>query len=251
MVITAVALITLTLVWWFISIVAGTSALPAPPKVWDAFVRLMTVGDPITGHAMSVHIIASLQRFAIGFLIAFAVAVPLGLLIGYSRLLADFTKPIIEVLRPIAPIAWAPVFTLGLFGLIWGPIMVVFIGIIFPLLTSTIFGVQKIDKNLIDAARTLGSNKLQTFYKVMFPCTVPYIMSGIKIGLGIGWMCIIAAEMISATGEGLGFFLFSVANNGSWSFVFVGIILISILGILTTGVAEYAHKVIAKRTGLE
>jgi len=200
---------------------------------------------------MGVHILASLQRFAIGFLIAFAAAVPLGLLIGYSRLLSDFTRPIIEVLRPIAPIAWAPVFTLGLFGLIWGPIMVVFIGIIFPLLTNTIFGVQKIDRNLIDAARTLGADKTQTFFKVMFPCTVPYIMSGIKIGLGIGWMCIIAAEMISTSGEGLGFYLFSVANNGSWPFVFVGIILISILGILTTGVAEYAHKIMAKRMGME
>ena len=211
----------------------------------------MSTGDPITGHPMTVHILASLKRFAIGFVIAFVVAVPLGLLIGYSKLLADFTKPIIEVLRPIAPIAWAPVFIMGLFGILWGPIMVVFIGILFPMLTNTIFGVQKIDKNLIDAARTLGANKFQTFYKVMFPCTIPYIMSGIKIGLGIGWMCIIAAEMISTTGEGLGLFLYTVANNGSWPFVFVGIILISILGILTTGVAEYAHKIMAKRTGLE
>ena len=248
--ISIISIVALTLIWWFASIAADTPALPSPLKVWDAFVRVMNTGDPVTGHPMSVHIIASLKRFAIGFAIAFAVAVPFGLLIGYSRLLSDFTKPIIEVLRPIAPIAWAPVFIMGLFGILWGPIMVVFIGILFPMLTNTIFGVQKIDKNLIDAARTLGANKTQTFYKVMFPCTVPYIMSGIKIGLGIGWMCIIAAELYSGYNGGIGAFIFA-QSSWSWPNVYVGIIFVSILGLLTTGLAEYAHKQIVKRMGME
>jgi len=249
--ISAVSLATLLYVWWIVSIIVDTAAIPAPPRVWDAFVRLFSTGDPITGHPMSVHIISSLERFGLGFLITFAVAVPLGLLIGYSKILYDFTKPIIEVLRPIAPIAWAPIFILGIWGFGWGPVMVVFVGIFFPLLTSTIFGVQKIDQTLIDASKTLGANKMQIFYKVMFPCTVPYIMNGIKVGLGIGWMCIIAAEMISVEGKGLGFFLYSAASMGGWPFVFVGIILISILGLLTIGISEYAHKIVNKRAGME
>jgi len=249
--ISVVSLVTLLYVWWIVSIVVGSVAIPAPPQVWDAFVRLMTGNDPITGHSMWTHIFSSLERFISGFLLTFAIAVPLGLLIGYSRTLYEFSKPIIEVLRPIAPIAWAPIFIIGIWGFGWGPVMVVFVGIFFPLLTSTIFGVQKIDQNLIDASKTLGANKLQTFYKVMFPCTVPYIMNGIKIGLGIGWMCIIAAEMISVEGKGLGFFIFSTANLGGWPFVFVGIILISILGLLTIGLAEYAQRTVAKRTGME
>jgi NitT/TauT family transport system permease protein len=122
---------------------------------------------------------------------------------------------------------------------------------VFPLLTNTIFGVKKIEPSLIDAAKTLGANKMQTFYKVMFPCTVPYIMNGVKIGLGIGWMCIIAAEMITQYNGGLGFFIISNSNTGNWANAFVGIILISILGLLTIGLAERAHNIITKRMGME
>jgi len=248
--ITAVSLAALLMIWWILSIVIKTSAIPAPPAVWDSFVYLFEHGDKVTGYSMWDHIIASLKRFAVAFVIAFAVAVPAGLLIGYSKVLDDFTKPIIEVLRPIAPIAWAPVLVFAI-DRVWGPILVVFIGIFFPLLTNTIFGVKKIDTGLVDASKTLGANKTQTFYKVMFPCTVPYIMNGVKIGLGIGWMCIIAAEMVAPYGGGLGYFISMHAFNGSWPAVYVGIILISILGLLTIGLAERAHKIIAKRTGLE
>ncbi|MCL2786388.1 MAG: ABC transporter permease [Methanomassiliicoccaceae archaeon] len=248
--ISAVSLAALIMVWWIISIYVETSAIPEPPAVWNAFVNLMVNGDTVSGYTMGQHVIASLERFALGFAIAFAVAVPLGLLIGCSKMLDDFSRPIIEVLRPIAPIAWAPVLVFAI-DRTWGPILVVFIGIVFPLLTNTVFGVKKIDPTLIDAGRTLGANKLQTFYKVMLPCTVPYIMSGIKIGLGIGWMCIIAAEMVAPYGGGLGYFINVHAFNGSWPFVFVGIILISILGLITIGLAERAHKTIAKRMGME
>jgi NitT/TauT family transport system permease protein len=234
--ITAISLTALIMVWWIASIIFETKAIPAPPEVWDAFMRLMEYGDTVSGYTMMQHVIASLERFALGFMIAFAIAVPLGLLIGCSKVLDEFTRPIIEVLRPIAPIAWAPVLVFAI-DRTWGPILVVFIGIFFPLITNTIFGVKKIDPNLVDAGRTLGASKMQTFYKVMFPCTVPYIMNGIKIGLGIGWMCIIAAEMVAPYGGGLGFFISVHAFNGSWPFVFVGIILISILGLLTTGIA--------------
>ena len=250
MLITAVSLTALIMVWWIASIAFGTRAIPSPPAVWDAFVNLMVNGDTVSGYSMIEHVMASLGRFVTGFMLALAVAVPLGLLIGYSRTLNDFTKPVIEVLRPIAPIAWAPVLVFAI-DRVWGPILVVFIGIVFPLLTNTIFGVKKIDPNIIDAGRTLGANKLQTFYKVMFPCTVPYIMSGVKIGLGIGWMCIIAAEMVAPYGGGLGYFISIHSFNGSWPFIFVGIIFISILGLLTTGIAERAHKIISKRMGSE
>jgi len=237
-------------VWWVASVAIGSPAIPAPPAVWEAFVNLMNHGDRILGYTMMDHVSISLERFLLGFAIAFAVAVPLGLLIGYSKTLDEFTKPVLELLRPIAPIAWAPILLFAA-GYIWAPILVVFIGIVFPLLTNTIFGVKKIDKNLMDAARTLGANKLQTFYKVMFPCTVPYIMSGIKIGLGIGWMCIIAAELYTQLNGGIGTFILAHTTVGNWANGFVGIIFISIMGLLTVGLAEYAHKVIVKRMGME
>ncbi len=249
--ITVTSLTMLVLAWWLGAVTLDITFLPTPLRVYEAFWRLIDVGDIATGLTLQDHIVASLRRFAGGFLIAFAVAVPLGLMMGYSRTAEEFSNPIIEVLRPIAPMAWAPLFILAM-GVVTGPMMVVFIGVFFPVLSNTVFGVKKIDTHMIDAARTLGANNLQTFYKVMLPCTVPYIMNGVKIGLGIGWMCIVAAEMIMAKGGGVGYFILNNAEQvGNWPNVFVGLIIISFLGIITTGIAERVHRIIITRMGME
>jgi len=251
MLITVTSLAFLIYVWWIAAIIINTPAIPTPDHVWDALLRLFGPdGDKQTGLSMWEHMYASLKRFLGGFAIAFAVAVPLGLFIGYSKFLDEFTKPIIEVLKPIAPIAWAPVLIFAT-TLTMGPILVVFVGIFFPLLYNTIFGVKKIEPNLIDAAKTLGAGNGQIFYKVMFPCTVPFIMNGMRIGFGIGWMCIVAAEMIAPLGGGMGYFISLQSVLSNWPNVFVGLIIISILGLLTTGLADYAYRKIAKRMGME
>ena len=248
---TAASLVTLVYIWWILAIIINTPVIPTPDLVWDAFLNLFRNGDVHTGLSMWDHIFASLKRFIGGFILAFVVAVPLGLLIGYSKFLDEFTRPILEVLKPIAPIAWAPVFIFAT-TITVGPILVVFIGIFFPLLYNTIFGVKKIDSNLIDASKTLGASNGTIFYKVMLPCTTPFIMNGIRIGFGIGWMCIVAAEMIAPIGGGIGFF---ISMQGltlyNWPNVFVGLGIIALLGILTTGLADYAYKIIAKRMGME
>jgi len=248
--ITIVSLSLLVLVWWMIALLIDIPYLPTPVRVYDAFWRLMEFGDVATGLTMGEHVQSSLQRFAGGFAIAFAIAVPLGLAMGYSQTTEEFSNPIIEVIRPIAPMAWAPLFILSM-GALLGPMMVVFIGVFFPVLSNTIFGVKKIDPYMVDAARTLGANNLQVFYKVMFPCTVPFIMNGIKIGLGIGWMCIVAAEMIIAFGGGVGYFILTQSQIGNWSNVFVGLFLVSALGILTTGLADRVHRIVVRRVGME
>lgn len=248
--ITLSSLVSFILIWWVLSITTNIPYFPNPERTWGAFELLMERGDLATGLTLWQNVEASLNRFAGGFLIAFAVAIPLGLALGYSETVEEFAKPMIEVLRPIAPIAWAPLFVLAL-GTSLGPIMVVFIGVFFPLLSNTIFGVKKIDRHLVDAAKTLGANEYQIFYKVMLPCTVPYIMNGIRIGLGIGWMCIVAAEMIAPFGGGVGYFINSQAQIGNWPNVFVGLGIISVLGIMTTGLADYIHKIISQRMGLE
>ncbi|MDI3482967.1 MAG: sulfonate transport system permease protein [Candidatus Methanomethylophilaceae archaeon] len=248
--ITVISLVCLILAWWVLAIVLQSPYLPKPDRVWRAFLRLLEFGDVATGLTLWDHILSSLRRFVGGFVIAFIMAVPLGLLMGYSRLMEEFTSPIIEVLRPIAPMAWAPLFIMAM-GVVLGPMMVVFVGVFFPVLSNTIFGVKKVDPYLIDAARTLGANDLQVFYKVILPSTIPYIMNGVRVGLGIGWMCIVAAEMILAFGGGIGYFILSQSNIGNWPNVFVGIAIVSILGILTTGLADRAHVIISRRMGLE
>lgn len=244
------SLIIFVLIWWNIALLLKTAAIPTPDKVWDAFINLFQNGDPVTGLSMWDNIYESLKRFVAGFAIALVIAIPVGLLLGYSPTIREFSTPVMEILRPIAPIAWAPVFLFAT-NIIWGPILVVFVGIFFPLMTNTMFGVTKIDQNVIDASKTLGASRAQTFYKVVFPATTPYMMNGIRVGLGIGWMCIVAAEMYASYGGGIGYFISVQASVGYWPNVFVGIAVIAILGILTTGVADLIYKKISKRMGME
>ena len=244
------AIIFFVLLWWDVSLIVNTAVIPTPMDAFEALLKLFREGDIVSGYTMWHHIWISLQRFLLGLVIAIVVAVPFGLIIGSSMSIKDFTSPIIEILRPIAPIAWAPILVFAI-GYNWGPIAVVFIGIFFPLLTNTIFGVQKIDKVLVDAARTMGANKSQIFRTVTLPCAVPYVMNGIRIGSGIGWMCIVASELYASSGGGIGYFVGLQASIGFWPNVYAGIIVIAILGIMTTALFEYIYKVVVNRMGME
>lgn len=248
--ITVLSLIVFVWIWWMVSMIADKPAIPTPMETIEALINLINNGDPVTGKSLWTYISSSMSKFIEGFLLALVVAVPIGLALGSSKLLREFFTPMIEVLRPIAPIAWAPIFII-LFGFKQGAMLVVFIGIVFPLLTNIIFGVTKMDRSLIDAAKTLGASGTQIFLKILLPNTVPYIMNGIKVGLGIGWMCIVAAELYASPVGGLGFYLSSMIEASSYPEAFAGIIVIAILGLLTTGVAEYIHKLVSRRMGLD
>ena len=236
--------------WWMISLLYNDPAIPDPGKTFSALRDLIANGDRFTGLTLSAYIKASLTKFAKGFLLACAAAIPAGLVLGYFKPLREFTEPWVEILRPIAPIAWAPIFII-LFGYTNGAMMVVFIGIFFPLLTNVTFGVTKIDSVLLDAARTLGASPLQVFIKVLVPSTVPYVLNGIKVGLGVGWMCIVAAELYATPLGGIGFYVANMITFGAYDYAFAGIVVIAVLGLLTTGVAEMLSRIINKRMGID
>ena len=252
----AISLMVLLWVWWIVSAIVqksldlNSSPLANPKDAFAALIDLMKNGDPLEHRSLWSWVWSSLLKFIKGFLLALAIALPLGLLMGNFKFVREFFTPWIEVLRPIAPIAWAPIFVI-IFQATNGSIMVVFVGIFFPLLTNVIFGVQKIDQVLVDAAKTLGASNLQIFIKVLVPSTIPYLMNGIKIGLGIGWMCIVAAELYNTTLGGIGYFVKFMIDNSSYDYAFAGIIIIAVLGLLTTGVAEYISKVVSRRMGVD
>ncbi len=248
--ITVISLVAFVVIWWEVSLLAGTPAIPTPIQTWNALVDLVQNGDSMTGVSLSTYIGSSLTTFIKGFLLALVVAVPLGLILGTFKTANEFATPVIEILRPIAPIAWAPIFMLAI-NYETGPMLVVFVGIFFPLLTNVIFGVKKIDSSLVDAAKTLGASQAQTFQKVLIPSTVPYVMNGIKVGLGIGWMCIVAAELYATPLGGIGFYLAEQATAGYWPGAYAAIVVIAILGLLTTGVADYIHRFVSKRMGID
>ncbi len=248
-IITVTSLVCFVFAWWDVSVLANSTAIPSPADTWEALRDLVANGDPLTGKSIWDYIWSSMKTFLQGFVLALLVSIPLGLVIGYSKAIREFANPVIEVLRPIAPIAWAPIFILAI-NYTLGPVLVVFVGIFFPLLTNVVFGVQKIDSKLMDAARTMGASSAQVFYKVMVPSAVPYLMNGVKVGLGIGWMCIVAAELYAPQLSGIGFYLSEQATAGFWPGAFAAIAVIAVLGLLTTGVAEYVHKTIMKRMGM-
>jgi len=169
---------------------------------------------------------------------------------GFSKRADEFSKPIVEIFRPIPPIAWAPILVIAM-GVILGPIVVVFVGVFFPLLSNVIFGVKSIDPLLTDAARTLGAKRTDLFSKVILPSTVPYMMTGIRIGLGIGWMCIVAAEFIAAVGGGVGQYIIFKTQVGRYDQVFAALIVIAILGLMTTEFSGYIEKKVSKWMGLK
>lgn len=249
--VTVASLIIFIYVWWIAAMLANKSVLPTPYRAFEALLHLIKDGDPVQkGRTLWSLIWLSILKLGKGFGLAFITALPIGLLLGNFKLFREFFSPWIEMMRPIAPIAWAPIFVI-LFTVGNGPIMVVFIGIFFPLLTNIIFGVQKIDRTLVDAARTLGASDWQIFTKVLAPSAVPYVMNGIKTGLGVGWMCIVAAELYNTTLSGIGYYIKFMIDCSRYDYAFAGIIVIGILGFLTTGLAECLSRVVSKRMGVD
>ena len=225
--------------------------IPYPVDVAKAF--LASFSSPIPGPEVYIWtlIAASLKRVLLGFAIALAIALPIGLLMGAFKTVEGLGKPVVELIRPIPPIAWAPVFLFA-FKAFWGPIAVVFVGAFFPLLINIIFGVRSVDPILIDAARTLGASKKHLFTKVIVPSTLPYLMTGVKVALGIAWMCIVAAEMLPVRGGGgLGYAIWTITDIGRYDYIFAIMLFIGILSILTTGLAGQFERRVYKWMGMK
>jgi len=244
------AIITFVAAWWLFSLYLNLAYLPSPDKVVIAFFTSFEKTEMSLGTNMWGNIAASLQRFGIGFVFALGLALPIGLIMGFIKMADSFFKPLVELFRPIPPVAWVPVFLL-IFGIFWGPVMVIFLGVFFPLLSNIIFGVKSVDQPLIDAARTMGANRITLFKKVIFPYTIPFIMTGITIGLGIGWMCIVAAEMIGAVGGGVGYYIYYSESIGRYEFMYAGMAVIAALGIGTVGVSHYVENKLNRRMGVK
>lgn len=248
--ITICSLVAFVAVWWALSIILEVEYLPPPDVVLEAFIQSFTQIDPITGRTMWDNIYASLRRVVLGFVVAFLLALPMGLVMGFSKLAEEAGRPIVEVFRPIPPLAWAPLLIVAL-GILWGPVIVVFVGVFFPLLSNTIFGVKNVDPSLLDAARTLGATRGVLFQKVILPATLPFLMTGVRIGLGVGWMCIVAAEFIAAAGGGVGYYILIQSNVGRYEYVFAGLAVIAILGLATTELSGYVEKRVSKWMGMK
>jgi ABC-type nitrate/sulfonate/bicarbonate transport system permease component len=205
--------------------------LPSPVEIVYGFKDLLVIGVP-PGHLLHNHMFYSLYRVVLGYAAASLLAIPLGLLMGWSAKLLKMIRPLVEVVRPIPPLAWIPIAILW-FGIgIKSAAFIIFLGAFFPILLNTISGVLSISPILIEAARTLHAKEKDIFLKVLFPGTVPSIYVGMRIGIGIGWMTLVAAEFTGVKeGYGLGYMIMTARDIQRPDEILAGMLVIGVIGL--------------------
>jgi len=202
--------------------------LPSPLAVLDAGWTMMQ--KPFAGNLLQAHILASLQRFAMGFGLAALIGVPLGLVMGRYRVIDDAVSPVFEGLRFIAPLAWVPFAALWFGTGIGGPVLVIFTGAFPPCVINAYRGAKFVEPRLIEAARMLGVGNARMVSEVLLPASVPSIVAGLRISAGLGWQSLIGAELIVAS-SGIGYLMVKGQSNISTAIVMSGMIAIGIVGV--------------------
>lgn len=211
--------------------------VPTPAEVLQKVVEVNQSGKFLLNIGISV------RRILIGFSIAVVLGSLLGLLIGRYRVMRDLLFPICEVLRPIPAIAWVPMAIM-----LWPTnevsiVFITFLGSFFPILINTIHGVHSIDPVLIRAARSLGANEFRLFANVILPGAMPHIFTGFSVGMGVAWVSLIAAEMISGQ-FGVGYFTWEAYSLVSYAEIGLGMITIGVLGLVCSGVIQVTGKLL-------
>jgi nitrate/nitrite transport system permease protein len=185
----------------------------------------------------------SLARVAVGFLLAMAVAIPLGFLIGMSPLMNKAFDPFVQVLKPISPLAWMPLALYTLKDSNVSGVFVIFICSIWPMLLNTAFGVSAVKREWLNVASTLEVSPLRKAFRVILPAAAPTILTGMRISMGIAWLVIVAAEMLVG-GTGIGYFVWNEWNNLSLTNVIFAILVIGVVGMLLDLMFAKAQKAV-------
>jgi NitT/TauT family transport system permease protein len=223
--------------WWLAVIATASVIFPTPWGVVTGTLELLNDGT------LWRHIGASLMRVGTGFALAVCVAVPLGLWMGWVRGIYHTLNPLFQILRPISPIAWIPI------AILWfgvgnaSPIYLIFISSVFPMVVQTTVGVHTIEKRYLRAAENFGVSRATLFKQVVIPAVLPQVLVGMRIGLGVAWLVVVAAEMI-ALRSGLGYMIMDSRNAGNrYDLVIAGMIIIGLIGLSLDGTMRLLERV--------
>ncbi|HKR33459.1 MAG TPA: ABC transporter permease [Steroidobacteraceae bacterium] len=223
--------------WWTTVVVTRSVIFPTPWDVVSGTFELLRDGS------LYRHIGASLMRVGTGFLLAVCVAVPLGLWMGWVRGAYSTLNPIFQILRPISPIAWIPI------AILWfgvgnaSPIYLIFISSVFPMVVQTTVGVHTIEKRYLRAAENFGVSRHTLFTQVVIPAVLPQVIVGMRIGLGVAWLVVVAAEMI-ALHSGLGYMIMDSRNAGNrYDLVVAGMVIIGLIGLSLDGFMRMLERI--------
>ena len=229
--------------WWLIVVESHSVIFPTPWQVVTGIVELIRNGT------LWRDIGASLLRVGLGFSLAVLIAVPLGLWLGWVKGAYSTLNPLFQILRPISPIAWIPI------AILWfgvgdaSPIYLIFISSVFPMIVQTTAGVHTIERRYLRAAQNFGVSRSRLFRQVVIPAVLPQIIVGMRIGLGVAWLVVVAAEMI-ALHSGLGYLIIDSRNAGNrYDLVIAGMIVIGLIGLMLDGAMRLleGHKLVRWR----
>ena len=231
------ALITsLIALWWVVVVQTESVIFPTPLQVVTGTLELAADGT------LWEHIVASLLRVGAGFLLSILVALPLGLWMGRVEGAYRTLNPLFQIMRPISPIAWIPL------AILWfgvgnvSPIFLIFLASVFPMIVQTASGVHTIEKRYLRAAENFGVSRSTLFRQVIIPAVLPEIIVGMRIGLGVAWLVVVAAEMI-ALRSGLGYLIMDSRNAGNrYDLVIAGMLIIGVIGLVLDGLMRFLEN---------
>lgn len=235
-------LVPLLLLAWELGVRTGlvNPNLFPPPSAIFAALRDLSEAGMLWGDAL-----ASVTRVSIGFTFAALAGISLGLLLGRAPRLAAYLMPLIEMIRPISVIAWIPI-TILWFGLGDRPAwFIIALGAFFPIFTNTYLGARSVSELHVRVARCFGAGRVVFLRKVLLPSALPYILAGLRIGLGAGWMCVIAAELISAT-SGLGYMIQMARTTIETEKVLAGMVVIGFIGFAMNSAMLWLERVLTR-----
>lgn len=218
--------------WALIS--QASPSLPGPVKTWESAKEVFA--DPFyqngpNDQGIGWNILNSLQRVGIGFGLAALIGIPLGFVLGRFRILGDMAAPIIGILRPVSPLAWLPIGLLVFKAANPAAIWVIFISSIWPMVLNTATGVQRIPQDYLNVARVLNLSEWKVFTKILFPAVLPHVLTGVRLSIGVAWLVIVAAEMLTG-GVGIGFWVWDEWNNLVVEHIIIAIFVVGIIGLL-------------------
>ncbi|HBY9530919.1 taurine ABC transporter permease TauC [Klebsiella aerogenes] len=219
-------------IWWAVTALQLISPLFLPSP-WQVLQKLLTIAGPqgFMDATLWQHLAASLTRIAIALVLAAIVGVPVGIAMGLSPTVRGILDPLIELYRPVPPLAWLPLVIIW-FGIGETPkILLIYLAIFSPVVMSTLAGVKSAQQVRVRAAQSLGASRAQVLWLVILPGALPEILTGLRIGLGVGWSTLVAAELIAAT-RGLGFMVQSAGEFLATDVVLAGIAVIAIIAFV-------------------
>lgn len=231
--------------WAVVVAVSKTNVFPSPWKVVLGTVQLVRKGL-LLGYTLD-----SLRRVAVGYLAALVAGIPAGLALGWSPRLASAFNPVVQMCRPISPLAWMPV------AIVWfgvseaAPVFLIFLGAFFPIVVATMNGVASVPVIYRDAGRNFGLSAPALLLRVVLPAALPQVLTGLRLALGIAWIVVVAAEMI-AVDSGLGYLIIDSRNAGKrYDLVVAGMLLIGVIGLALDTLVRRLERLKAVRWGFQ